>query len=71
MKRKPKRIRKVAIGVGVSSKPRRRNNLPPALPQYGATRPRGDLVTFAIPPKADIRQCDLLVRLVPNLDVSA
>jgi hypothetical protein len=52
-------------GWAFHSKPSRRNNLPPALPQYGAARRRGDLVVFAIPPKADIRQCDLLVRFVP------
>jgi hypothetical protein len=44
MKRKPERIRKVAMRLVFHSKPRRRNNLPPALPQYGAARRRGDLV---------------------------
>jgi len=40
MKRTPERIRKVALRLGVSFKPRKRNSLPPALPQPYPGRPR-------------------------------
>src|SRR6478672_2321102 len=53
------------------SKPRRQNNL--CHQHCLNTRPRGvagTSSTFAIPPQADIRQWDLLVRFVPEPDLA-
>jgi RNase P subunit RPR2 len=77
MKRKPERIRKVAMRLGVSIKTEKKKIICHQHCRHNENGgrnagPRGVASTLcksAIPSKADIRRSDRLVRFVPGTDV--